>query len=297
MSGEQRKHSTRVRLRRLREVPVLPTLLTSGNLACGVTAIFCAASQHDLLFTGAVLIFAAMICDMLDGKVARMTGTTGQFGVELDSLADVVSFGVAPAILVHRTVLGENPTRVWGEGETLIWSIAVVYAVFTAIRLARYNVEKDDDAAETEAFIGLPSPGAAAVLCAWILFAGWFDSPERFNGSIMDKLGMTRQTFHGIIRVILISLTPLLALLMVSKIRFPHAGNLMLGRSLGFRRFILLILIIMLLFTARLYGVVLLVTLYVFIGLVPGVPQVISRWRHGRDILEDEDEVPPDDNG
>jgi len=278
------------RLDRLRHVPVFPTLLTSGNLSCGVTAIFCAASQHDLLFAGAILIFAAMICDMLDGKVARMTGTTGRFGAELDSLADVVSFGVAPAMLVHRTVLGESPTRVWGEGETLIWSIAVVYAVFTAIRLARYNVEHDGDESQTQAFIGLPSPGAAAVLCSWVLFAAWFDSPEHFDGSVMDHMGITAETFHAGIRIVLISLTPLVALLMVSKIGFPHLGNVLLGQRLGFRRFILLILVIMLLTTSRLYGLVVLVTVYVMVGLVPGIPQVVRRWRHGEDILEDADE-------
>ena len=292
MSGKHQSVSNRRgRLRRLRHVPVFPTLLTSGNLACGVTAMFCAASQHDLLFAGAVLIFAAMVCDMLDGKVARMTGTTGRFGAELDSLADVVSFGAAPAFLVHRTVLGENPTKVWGEGETLIWSIAVVYVVFTAIRLARYNVEHGDEESETTAFIGLPSPGAAAILCCWILFAAWFDSPERFNGSIMDKLGMTLETFHAVIRIVLVCLTPLAALLMVSKIRFPHVGNMLTSNDLGFRRFILLILIIMLLVMARLYGVVLMVTMYVMVGLVPGIPEVVRRWRQGEDILEDAEEV------
>ncbi|MDA3961755.1 MAG: CDP-alcohol phosphatidyltransferase family protein [Planctomycetota bacterium] len=294
MSSRTRRASSR--LRRLRTVPVLPTLLTSSNLACGVTAIFCAASQHELLFQGAILIFAAMICDMLDGKVARMTGTTGQFGMELDSLADVVSFGVAPAILVHRTVLGENPTRVWGEGETLIWSVAVLYAVLTAIRLARYNVEHEGENAATDCFIGLPSPGAASVLCAWVMFAAWFENPVHWSGSMMDQMGMDPTSFHAAIQVILLVMTPILALLMVSKIKFPHVGNTLLGDGLGFRRFILLILLITMLFTAKFYGVVLLVTAYVLIGLIPGVPQVVRRWRSGRDILEEDDDDEADED-
>lgn len=291
------RHLARARLRRLRTVPVLPTLLTAGNLACGVTAIFCAASQHDLLFVGGLLIFAAMVCDMLDGKVARMTGTTGQFGVELDSLADVVSFGIAPAILVHRTVLGENPTRVWGEGETLIWSVAVLYAVMTAIRLARYNAEHGDDGEATTAFNGLPSPGAAAVLCAWVAFAAWFAQPSHWQGSVMDQIGLDPGSFHAIIRLVLLVLTPVLALLMVSRIRFPHVGNLLLSDGLGFRSFILLILLLAMLATAKLYGVLLLVTTYVFIGLIPGIPQVIRRWRRGLDIFDEDDDDPDEDAG
>ena len=139
-------------------------MLTAGNLASGISAIMCAA--HNMLGIGAALVFFAMICDLFDGKVARMTGTDGAFGAELDSLADVVSFGVAPAMLLHRLVLGES--GVWGDGERLIWLVSVVYAVFTAIRLARYNVESEEGGGGTM-FKGLPAQ-AAAVLCSWILF-------------------------------------------------------------------------------------------------------------------------------
>jgi len=162
--------------KRLKTLPVLPTLLTAGNLACGLTAILCAAShvpgavrgdwQHDWLFIGAVMVFVAMICDMFDGKVARMTRTAGPFGAELDSLADVVSFGVAPAILVHRLVLGQPGVLAYGE--RLLWLVAVFFAVMAAIRLARYNVEHSDEA--TPWFRGMPSPGAAALVCSWVMF-------------------------------------------------------------------------------------------------------------------------------
>ena len=116
----------------------------------------CAANGR--LELGAWLIFAAMFCDLFDGKVARMTKTDGEFGVQLDSLADVVSFGVAPALLMHRYVL-DGP-GILGEGERIVWAIAIWYAVLTAIRLARYNVEQHSGATKT--FRGLPSPGAAS---------------------------------------------------------------------------------------------------------------------------------------
>ncbi|MHC5067185.1 MAG: CDP-alcohol phosphatidyltransferase family protein [Planctomycetota bacterium] len=279
---------------RLVTVPVLPTLLTAGNLACGVTAVFCAASNQALFLYGAILIFVAMVCDMFDGKVARMTGQAGPFGAQLDSLADVVSFGAAPAILVHRLVLGDHPDKVWGEGEKLIWAIAVLYVVFTAIRLARYNVEHAEDGGgeETTAFIGLPSPGAAAFLACWVLFYAWYLDPANsanYAGSLMDRAGWQREVVAQLVRLFLSAATPLCALLMVSRIRFPHIGNTLLGRSMGLRRFLLLLLVLVLLITLKLYAVVVVVTGYVALGVVPAIPGLLSRWRAGRDILEEDE--------
>ena len=278
---------------RLREVPVLPTLLTAGNLACGVTAIFCAASSHLLLFEGALLIFAAMICDMFDGKVARLTGQTGQFGTELDSLADIVSFGVAPAMLVHRLVLGDQPTQIWGDGEQMIWMISIFYAVLTAIRLARYNTEhksEDGKLEATNAFTGLPSPGAAALLCAWVLLYGWYLQKGHFEVSGMARMGISEHQLEVLVRGVLLLGTPLMALLMVSKISFPHIGNTLLGGGIGIRRFILVLVALGFLVMYPLYAFVLITTGYVAFGVISGVPHVISRWMHGHDLIEEDDD-------
>lgn len=278
--------------RRLHLLPVLPTLLTAGNLACGVTAIFCAASSHGLLLIGSVLIFAAMLCDMLDGKVARMTGTTGEFGAELDSLADVISFGVAPAMLVHRAVLGVHPGAIWGEGEQWIWLLAVFYAVMTAIRLARYNVEgQAEDEAPTTSFRGLPSPGAAALLCAWVLCYAWYNH-DRYEATWLAA-HLDYAAFDLLLRWWMAALLALCAFLMVSSIRFPHLGNTLLAGKITLRRLMLLLLGIGVVAMKPQWGLALLTSGYVLIGFGQGFPQVLARWRAGHDLMEEDDPDEP----
>lgn len=268
-------------------VPVLPSILTAGNLACGVTAILCAASSKDLLFAGAVLVFVAMIADMLDGKVARLTGGEGEFGAELDSLADVVSFGVAPAMLVHRIVLGEHPGGIVTEGERFIWLVAVLYAVMTALRLARYNVEHRRE--PTRAFRGLPSPGAAAFLCSWVMYYAWFSTDDRFATDLLS-FGMSYETWSTTVKSMLMVFTVLVGFLMVSNVRFPHVGNTLLGDRVGFRRLILLILALGFLVVLPLYCLIMATSAYVVLGLAMAVPSLVRRWSKGRDIIEEEDD-------
>jgi len=293
------------RLKRLKTLPVFPTLLTAGNLACGITAVLCAAhytpgapSHQWMLIIGAGMVFAAMVFDMFDGKVARMTNTAGPFGAELDSLADVVSFGVAPAILVHRLVLGQP--GVFAYGERLLWLVTVFYAVMAAIRLARYNVEHSDEA--TPWFRGLPSPGAAALVCGWVMFHQWtMLHPEKAVSVWMLESGLiTPSTWAGLgsmdpFRWALIVITAGAALLMVSTVRYPHAGNTLFGR-IGFRPMILLILVITALVMFDLPHVLFTVTTgYVGWGLFRGTYELWRNWRQGRNVLEDEDEAEADD--
>ncbi|MFW5845923.1 MAG: CDP-diacylglycerol--serine O-phosphatidyltransferase [Planctomycetota bacterium] len=267
-------------IKRLKTLPVLPTLLTAGNLAAGVTAIMCAAT--DQLTVGAILIFVAMLCDMLDGKLARLTHTEGAFGAELDSLADVVSFGVAPAMLVHRLVL-EDP-GVFAPGERLIWLVTIFYCVMAAIRLARYNVEHDDDKA-TETFTGLPSPGSAALVCSWVLLYaviihplhGTDPAPPWFvPGEAASKAGV-------MIMILCCSL------LMVSNIPFPHIGNTLLGDRLGFRRVVLLIATIFLFAYRPVPMLAVATTVYVLYGMIPGLWQALRRWLAGRSLFDEDD--------
>jgi CDP-diacylglycerol--serine O-phosphatidyltransferase len=292
------------RFKRLKTLPVFPTLLTSGNLACGLTAILCAAhydAQHkDMLWFGAVMIFVAMVCDMFDGKVARMTRTAGPFGAELDSLADVVSFGVAPAILMHRLVLGEP--GVFAYGVRLMWFITVFYPVLAAIRLARYNVEHSDEA--TPWFRGLPSPGAAALVSAWVIMHEWLvanpeDAITRWciAHGVINPAPWTGLGSMDAFRWGLVVVTVIAALLMVSTVRYPHVGNTLFGR-ISFRSFILILFLIVLLVMVPI-PVVLFVgtTGYVGWGLLRGCYELWRNWRQGRNVLEDEDEATADDVG
>jgi CDP-diacylglycerol--serine O-phosphatidyltransferase len=274
---------------RLKELPVWPTLLTAGNLACGCTAILCAAAHQPMLQAGAILVFAAMIFDMFDGKVARLTGTDSEFGIQLDSLADIVSFGVAPAMLVHRLVLGSTPGPVWGQGERLIWCIAVGYAVLAAIRLARYNVEAHDDYDDSHAdekstpskcFKGLPSPGAAGVICAWIIgYVYTFgQDAEVAPGSV-----------HYWMRIGLMILTATCALLMVSRAPFPHLGNTLLAGRKGFRIVVLLVGLIMLGAMFPVPAVVIVTSGYLLYGLSLGLVGLVNNLRRGKSLLEEDD--------
>lgn len=277
-------------LGRLKELPVLATLFTSGNLAAGVTAIMCAA--HDMLGIGATLVFVAMICDLLDGKVARMTGTDGAFGAELDSLADVVSFGVAPAMLLHRLVLGES--GVWGEEERVIWLVSVVYAVFTAIRLARYNVESDHGAGPSRYFKGLPSPGAAAVICSWIALYGFlahdYQGGTHFDHSILASV-MSLEEFRAVLALLLMPVGLIMAVLMVSNVPFPHIGNTVLSGGMRFRALILVLLVIGALIVWHVWALALVTTAYVFLSLGPGLRKVTRDWAAGRRIFSDDGEA------
>jgi CDP-diacylglycerol--serine O-phosphatidyltransferase len=133
-------------------------MFTVGNVFCGYLAIVHAMSGE--FERSAFLILVATVLDFLDGKVARLTRSTSPFGLEFDSLADVISFGVAPAVLVHSwglTVLGR-----------LGWTASFVYVICSATRLARFNIQSAP--ADKRFFVGLPVPAGAAVLAAVVFF-------------------------------------------------------------------------------------------------------------------------------
>jgi len=150
---------TMARNRRFRRgVYLLPTLFTVGNLFCGFGCIMQAYS--GAFGWAALLILIAGLLDGLDGRIARLTHTTSEFGIEFDSLADVVSFGVAPAFLIYAWALA--PLQKLG------WWIAFVYVVCVAMRLARFNIQ--NQVVDKRYFAGLPSPAAAAAL-ACVVYA------------------------------------------------------------------------------------------------------------------------------
>ncbi len=174
------------RLRRMPSMSVLPTLCTLGNLIAGFAAIHYAAREpnvrllwHDwtpLSLAGA-LIFFGMLLDAVDGSLARLTRSNSPLGAQLDSLADVVTFGVAPAFITIRLItnhlagdqfiIGPEADNVFGK---IIWGAAAVYVSCTALRLARFNVEMDNaEVNDHSLFRGLPSPGAAGTVASLVI--------------------------------------------------------------------------------------------------------------------------------
>jgi len=169
--------------RNLRGIAVLPSLMTLMNAICGFTAItFTARGMSDpdklllvrpeLTFfaAAAMMIFLGMIADVLDGRLARMARSTSSFGGHLDSMSDMISFGVAPAFLmlvvVENSLSDIGPVSpVFGSiSGRLLWLIAAMYVCCTALRLARYSVETGPSEAVLMFFKGLPCPAAAGVI-------------------------------------------------------------------------------------------------------------------------------------
>jgi CDP-diacylglycerol--serine O-phosphatidyltransferase len=179
-----------VRARRFRRgVYLLPSMFTMANLFCGYACIV--HSMRQELSTAALFIGFAFVLDMLDGRIARMTGTTSAFGLEFDSLADVVSFGVAPAILSFQW--GLQPLGRIG------WAAGFLFVAAAAVRLARFNIQSGSQ--DKRYFVGMPSPAAACVPAATV-----FAYPQGFQSAT-----------HAL-AVLAMVIVP--ALTMVSTIRF-----------------------------------------------------------------------------
>ena len=207
---------------------LLPNLFTAGNMVLGILAIAygindsltlsLAAETNTIPFVlPAELIIIATFADFFDGMVARATGTTSKFGMEFDSLSDLVSFGMAPAILIYLSVL--RYLSVWGI------SITVFYVVCAAIRLARFNVQAQVE--EKSHFMGLPSPAAAGILASYILLSrweGWYG-----KGIFMNKvMGWYEENLSYIELYGIPVLTVIIALVMISTIPYPSLKKLKL---------------------------------------------------------------------
>lgn len=222
-------HRTRRRRRRrrayIRSIHLLPTLATLGNALCGFGAIYVATLDPQNVgpdpfarlfaenrFTAAAyLIFAAMLWDAIDGRLARFTRHTTDFGGQLDSLADIISFGAAPALLALQLFKSEGPTDVPLAFSRLVWAAGAVYFACAAVRLARFNVSNKHGEQHHFSFLGLPSPGAGGAVAACVLVQ-------------QDLVG--RIDALAVVGVWLMPLLLLaLGLLMVSHVRYGHVVN------------------------------------------------------------------------
>lgn len=249
------------RERVLKTVAVLPSLATLGNLLCGVGAIYmCLLSAQaggldlhrvttggpriDSLFPtfiaiAAYLLVAAMFFDGIDGRLARLTRKTSEFGAQLDSLADVVSFGVAPAVLVLCIAQPVSALelrdlyfwdRLYWRAE---WVMAAIYTSCAALRLARFNVENEEDESAHMGFRGLPSPGAAAALIGMVILHQDLirDVAPLWASKMLTKM--------------MPPLAMLIGLLMVSRFRYAHLVNTLLRGRRPFREVVLIAVLVL----------------------------------------------------
>lgn len=270
------------RRRRLRRVSILPSLLTSCNLLCGFAALHFAAKDTTLFVLQSVgaeqatvaegstlssaahlvrnpmlkwlsptllglacwFVFFAMINDALDGAAARWTRSAGEFGGQLDSLADVVSFGAAPAFIViallQRYALTDPmwlPTPVSGNpAGRVAWLMAGSFVICAALRLARFNVENSPDPDAHLWFRGLPSPGAAGAVVSLVILH------EEVLASGTSRTWMSGALAKGLPVAALG-----LALLMVSRIRYPHLVSQYVRGKKPFKHLVKVVLILVML--------------------------------------------------
>jgi CDP-diacylglycerol--serine O-phosphatidyltransferase len=222
----------RVRKQRLKYITILPSLITILNGVCGFGAIVLASKgpnahlgQFSCLAMAGYMILLAMIADMLDGRLARMSQSTSSFGGQLDSLCDIISFGVAPALLMlkileHKLAGFANLNLALAHLlQRFIWLTAAVYISCAAIRLARFNVENEDDESAHMSFVGLPTPAAAGVIVSLIIF---------HQEALPELAAQNTQVYRSCENAIMYVLPFLVlgvAVLMVSRIRYPHLLN------------------------------------------------------------------------
>lgn len=256
----------------------LPNLLTGGNLFCGFVALTriveadITSPNFDHVIREALFyILLACIFDLLDGRVARMGGKESPFGREFDSLADIISFGAAPAFLVHRIVLKD----VFVTTPELGWFIASTYLICGAMRLARYNcLAAMPSTGGGKEFLGFPIPAAAGLVASLTLFLLWW-----------EEKGFAKSTWRYVLPVILV----FLSFMMVSKVKYPSFKTLDLRATRTFTKMAIALVFVGLIVVLRMkiLPIVLpiILTAYLIYGFVrPYLP------RHMRREIEEEDE-------
>jgi len=215
---------------------ILPNLFTALSIFMGILSVL--YSVKGVYVDAAYLILLSLVFDGLDGRVARMTGTTSKFGMEFDSLADIVAFGVAPAMLFYFSIGSE-----FGKVGTLITAL---YVVFGAIRLARFNVTNLD--IEPSVFIGVPIPTAAVFIAVWTVL--YVQTPEIAN--------------YGWIMLVVVALV---SVLMVSNIRFPSFKKIDMKKANILKALVVVVILFSFVYLYPIEAVAFAMTAYIFYGL------------------------------
>ncbi|MHC4841212.1 MAG: CDP-alcohol phosphatidyltransferase family protein [Planctomycetota bacterium] len=241
--GPELTVSQRRRRTRMPGLSMLPSLLTLGNAVCGMAALIELTKAFTATTTGSnaevflrlqyavLLIGGGMLCDGLDGKVARMTGTTGKFGAELDSLSDAVTFGVVPALMIR--VSGEFFFASNQYDTKVLWAVSALYLSCVLLRLARFNVETDESDDHTT-FQGLPSPAGAASVAALIMGGVWLSQEDIATGVVWE----------WIFRLVIPITGVFIGFMMTTRIRYAHVFNRFLSRKHSLRTMVGLLLVV-----------------------------------------------------
>jgi CDP-diacylglycerol--serine O-phosphatidyltransferase len=268
-------------------------MATLGNAICGFAAMYVAAlpsgsgsdaltiffSRHQFR-VAAYLIFAAGLCDILDGRLARFARHTTDFGGQLDSLADAISFGCAPAFISLLVFKIEFITQHPGFPlaiTRLIWAIGALYMSCAAVRLARFNVSNEHGEQHHFSFLGLPSPAAGMTVAAWILIEQELLHTSEKAPHFAQLLDAASTAAIVVLPVIVLGT----GLLMISHIRYPHLFNQYLRGRRSMGRLILVLMGVLALIVAHEYVVAIGMLTYVLWGSV----SALNRWWRSRPAI------------
>ncbi len=260
----------------------LPNLLTAANLFCGFVALTkiveanIPGGDFQQIKVALGFILLACIFDLFDGRVARMGGVESPFGREFDSLADLISFGAAPAFLVHRVVLKD----VFGGHEEWGWFIASVYLLCGAFRLARFNCLSAMRLEPSKEFLGFPIPSAAGLVASLTLFMIWWDEKEFATGR-----------WRYFLPVLLL----FLSWMMVSNVRYPSFKTLDLRATRTFTKTLVAVLFLGSILILREKILVFVLPIFFTAYLVYGFirPRISRKMRHEIEDEEEEEEEGP----
>jgi len=276
----------------------LPNLLTAGNLFCGFVALtkiveadIASGKFGNEIKLALAFILLACIFDLFDGRVARMGGVESPFGREFDSLADLISFGAAPAFLVHRVVLRDVFTNDNFYHPEIGWFIASIYLLCGAFRLARFNcLAAQAGSGGGKEFLGFPIPSAAGLVASLTLMViKLSETPHKMpDGSVV--VGIELGAWKYFLAVVLLFLSAM----MVSTVKYPTFKSLGLRSTSTFFKAILaaLFLGIILVFREKIlyYLLPAFFTVYLIYGFVR--PRISKRMRHEIEEEEEEEEIP-----
>lgn len=240
---------------------LLPNTLTLCGMFCGFFAILSAINGNFVYAAWAIIL--ANIFDGLDGWIARLTNTSTRFGIELDSLSDLVAFGVAPSILIYKWSL--IPFGRVG------WAVAFLFVACGALRLARFNVQTGTSA--SKAFKGMPIPAAATVIASIVIFY------YEFNTEIPDK------------NIIFPIITTILSLLMVSTLRFHGIKEINFSERKPFWFLVVFVLILFVLLIHPSTAIFVFAMIYLFGGIIENIYLFIRNKRSSQDTINDQNQT------
>lgn len=254
-----------------RGIYILPSIFTIANITAGFFSLHYSISLNFTAAAWAIII--AIIMDIIDGRVARVMHAESSFGIELDSLADFLSFGIAPAVLMYQILL-KDMGRIG-------FAIAIFFIIASALRLARFNSKAHENREVTTHFEGLPTPAAGGIIASFVLsyelFAGGPELTAKTIPLLMKKMPLFFKTMPFLIVI--------MSIFLISKIEYSNFKRLNFARPHSFQFLVLLIIAIVLIFTYPQNTIFLIYILYFLSGIFGYFLRLIRLRKHITDRL------------